>query len=57
MYLIKPPQALNLIVKLFPEPAEQSRAIAAFGATGAIANSKPGKFEIKHIFWKLTLRL
>lgn len=57
MYLIKPPQALNLIVKLFPEPAEQSRAIAAFGATGAIANSKPGKIGIKHIFWQLTPRI
>ena len=57
MYLIEPPQALNLIVKLFPEPAEQSRAIAAFGATGAIANSKPGKIGIRHIFWQLTPRI
>lgn len=34
------PSALNLIVRLFPDPNEQSKALSAFGATGAIANSK-----------------
>ena len=34
------PAALNLIVKVFPVPEEQSRAIASFGATGGIANSE-----------------
>jgi MFS family permease len=32
------PSALNLIVQLFPEPQEQGRAIAMFGASGAIGN-------------------
>ena len=34
------PAALNLIVKVFPIPEEQSRAIAIFGGTGGIANSE-----------------
>ncbi|KLO16515.1 MFS general substrate transporter [Schizopora paradoxa] len=33
------PSALNLIVKLFPDPTEQAKAIAVFGATGAVANA------------------
>jgi len=33
------PSALNLIIKLFPDPVEQSTALSAFGATGAIANA------------------
>ncbi|KLO16514.1 MFS general substrate transporter [Schizopora paradoxa] len=33
------PSAMHLIVKLFPEPSEQSKAIAVFGATGAVATS------------------
>lgn len=32
------PSALNLIVQLFPDPQEQARAIAMFGASGAIGN-------------------
>ncbi|KAH7912270.1 major facilitator superfamily domain-containing protein [Hygrophoropsis aurantiaca] len=32
------PAALTLIVKVFPEPLEQSRAIGVFGGTAAIAN-------------------
>ena len=38
------PSALNLIVQLFPEPREQSLAIAIFGASGAIGNSEPNYF-------------
>lgn len=34
------PSALNLIVRVFPEPLEQSRAVAAFGASGTIGNSE-----------------
>jgi hypothetical protein len=33
------PSALNLLVIVFPEPAEQARAIGAFGACGSIGNS------------------
>ncbi|KAH7905376.1 major facilitator superfamily domain-containing protein [Hygrophoropsis aurantiaca] len=32
------PAALTLIVKVFPEPLEQARAIGVFGGCGAIAN-------------------
>ncbi|KAH8829765.1 MFS general substrate transporter [Flagelloscypha sp. PMI_526] len=32
------PSSLTLIVRIFPEPSEQGRAIGAFGATGAIGN-------------------
>ncbi|KAI5124916.1 hypothetical protein M0805_007344 [Coniferiporia weirii] len=32
------PSALNLIIRVFPEPLEQSRAVAMFGASGSIGN-------------------
>ncbi|KAG8697008.1 hypothetical protein FRC08_006787 [Ceratobasidium sp. 394] len=32
------PSALSLLVQMFPEPAEQARAIGLFGATAAIGN-------------------
>ncbi|CAE6446291.1 unnamed protein product [Rhizoctonia solani] len=32
------PSSLNLIIQLFPDPNEQSRAIGLFGAMGAIGN-------------------
>ncbi|KAH8829768.1 major facilitator superfamily-domain-containing protein [Flagelloscypha sp. PMI_526] len=32
------PSSLTLIVRIFPEPSEQGRAISVFGATGAIGN-------------------
>ncbi|QRW17197.1 major facilitator superfamily transporter [Rhizoctonia solani] len=32
------PSSLNLIIQLFPDPQEQSRAIGLFGAMGAIGN-------------------
>jgi MFS family permease len=32
------PSALNLIVRLFPNPREQSRAISWFGSAGALGN-------------------
>ncbi|KDQ19194.1 hypothetical protein BOTBODRAFT_486258 [Botryobasidium botryosum FD-172 SS1] len=32
------PSALNLIVRMFPNPREQSRAIAIFGSAGAVGN-------------------
>ncbi|KAF8605943.1 MFS general substrate transporter [Ceratobasidium sp. AG-I] len=32
------PSSLNLIVQMFPDPQEQSRAIGLFGAIGAIGN-------------------
>ncbi|CAE7209578.1 unnamed protein product [Rhizoctonia solani] len=33
------PASLNLIVQMFPDPREQSRAIGLFGATGATGNA------------------
>ncbi|KAH8834384.1 MFS general substrate transporter [Flagelloscypha sp. PMI_526] len=32
------PSSLTLIVRIFPDPSEQGRAISMFGATGAIGN-------------------
>ncbi|THH08639.1 hypothetical protein EW145_g2573 [Phellinidium pouzarii] len=32
------PSALNLIVRVFPDPLEQSRAVATFGGSGSIGN-------------------
>lgn len=32
------PSALSLLVALFPQPVEQSRAIALFGGCGALGN-------------------
>ena len=34
------PSALTLIVHVFPEPAEQARAIGAFGGSGAVGNGE-----------------
>lgn len=34
------PSALNLIVHLFPQPAEQARALSVFGSVAAIGNGK-----------------
>ncbi|KAJ3477572.1 hypothetical protein NLI96_g10372 [Meripilus lineatus] len=33
------PSALNLLVNIFPEPAEQARTIGIFGGSGAVGNS------------------
>jgi MFS family permease len=32
------PAAFNMIIQLFPDPAEQARAIAIFGTSGALGN-------------------
>jgi MFS family permease len=34
------PSALTLLVKIFPDPLEQARAIALFGGCGGVANSE-----------------
>jgi MFS family permease len=34
------PSALNLIVHLFPHPAEQARAIGIFGSVAALGNGE-----------------
>jgi MFS family permease len=55
--------ALNLIVRLFPDPAEQSRAISWFGSAGAFGNvgglligGVLAEFATWHwIFWLITL--
>lgn len=36
------PSALTLLVNLFPDPAEQARAIGVFGGCGAIGNGEHG---------------
>ncbi len=38
------PSALTLLVNLFPEPAEQARAIGVFGGCGAIGNGEYSTF-------------
>ncbi|KAG8684142.1 hypothetical protein FRC11_012555 [Ceratobasidium sp. 423] len=49
------PSSLNLIVQLFPDPQEQSRAIGLFGAMGAIGNvlgTIVGAILVEYISWR-----
>ena len=57
------PSSLNLIVQMFPDPNEQSRAIGLFGAMGAIGNvlgTIVGAILVEYaswrwIFWVITI--
>ncbi|KAG8720151.1 hypothetical protein FRC09_010038 [Ceratobasidium sp. 395] len=49
------PSALSLLVQLFPEPAEQARAIGMFGATAAIGNvlgTMVGAIFVQYASWR-----
>ncbi|KAG8772914.1 hypothetical protein FRC12_002826 [Ceratobasidium sp. 428] len=49
------PSALNLLVQMFPEPAEQARAIGMFGATAAIGNvlgTMVGAIFVQYASWR-----
>ncbi|KAB5592438.1 MFS general substrate transporter [Ceratobasidium theobromae] len=49
------PSSLNLIVQLFPDPNEQSRAIGLFGAMGAIGNvlgTIVGAILVEYASWR-----
>ncbi|KAG9110293.1 hypothetical protein FRC07_008204 [Ceratobasidium sp. 392] len=49
------PSALSLLVQMFPEPAEQARAIGMFGATAAIGNvlgTMVGAIFVQYASWR-----
>ncbi|KAG8746848.1 hypothetical protein FRC10_003370 [Ceratobasidium sp. 414] len=49
------PSALSLLVQMFPEPAEQARAIGLFGATAAIGNvlgTMVGAIFVQYASWR-----
>lgn len=49
------PSALTLLVRLFPEPAEQARAIGVFGGCGAVGNILGlfvGAFFVQWASWR-----